>query len=66
MDEKLVGLRVKMIQNHQQLTVMRDALKNKSDKYRELRIEIMMDLISDLIVDLSAFVIVSTESDVRE
>lgn len=59
MNEKLIKLHLKIVQNHQQLTALRSIISKKPDRYNELKMEMLMDVISDVVTDLSAFLIVS-------
>lgn len=65
MDEKLLKLHSRLIQNHQQLVAIKNLVSKKPDKYSELKMEMMMDVITDVVMDLSAFLIVSNTGDIN-
>lgn len=58
MDNDLSKLYLKIVDNHQKLVSAKKLMSSKSERYKELRNEILFDTALDTLIDLSAYVIV--------
>ena len=62
-DDPIAKLYARLVENHQQLVSIRKLINKKPDRFNELKMEMMIDIISDTIIDISAYVILSSRKE---